>query len=116
MLTFGKSRTLAEIKELASKLDWLVDSAKYEAPSCDTDYIKIMFRHAEPIGSTTLTVRGWVLLSMINGRFFGEYTLERMPKVAFSSDETKYDAEAWFLALLNLAYEPTTESLPLVTQ
>jgi hypothetical protein len=106
MLTFGQSRSLAEIKELAAKNDWLVDSSKYEQADCSTDYIKIMFRHKEPIGSNSLTVRGWVLLSMINGRFFGEYTLEKMPKVAFNSDESKYDAEAWFLALLNLAYHP----------
>lgn len=44
---------------------------------------------------------GYVLYNTFNGRFFGQ-TPEGLQ---FSSDETVYDNEDWFIALLNFFYK-----------
>ena len=91
MKTFTRHRTLKELRTEIKRRGWKLDTEKFNEGS---DYIDIIFK----VGR----VSGKMLVSMINGRFFG--STDR--GTTFSSDSVEHDREPWFKALLEAVYIP----------
>lgn len=94
-LTFSRQRTLVELRKACAKRGFLLDADRYEQGS---DYVSITF--------DTHDQRGHILVSMFNGRFFGD----TVSGIHISSDKTEHDTEAWFQDLLLTVYVPNKQA------
>jgi hypothetical protein len=100
---FKRIRTLTEMEQLAGSKGWLMNTTKMQDAS--SDYFVVAFR-------TGSKVRGTMLVSGYNGRFFGTAHVAAKGKVkavVFSSDTTKHDKQPWCKELLGFVY---TNDLP----
>ena len=88
MTTFKRHRNLKELRAVCRQRRWKLHTEKFKEGS---DYVSFDWRVGRMAGTT--------LVSMINGRFFGETTLG----FHYTSDEN-LDSRAWFMALLNTVY------------
>jgi len=90
MKTFKRFRNIVEVGLECRKRGWNLDARKF----CrgESDFVRINFRFG--------TTAGHVLLSMFNGRFFGELVDGRK----INSDKTDHENEPWFQELLGAFY------------
>jgi hypothetical protein len=89
MTTFKRQRSLQELIVKCKEYRWKLDTQKYDKEG--SDFVGITFEADR--------VRGHILVSMVNGRFFGTFD-----GTQFSSDESNLDNEAWFKMLLETVY------------
>lgn len=92
---FKRHRSLDELREKCRELKWQIDSYKHDEEG--SDHVMVFWRHGK--------VRGSVLYSVFNGRFFG--AIDKGGKLSdawITSDETEHDAQPWFQALLSAFY------------
>lgn len=96
MQKFARHRTVDEIKKLGKKRGFTVNTQRHDRHG--DDHIVI---HGEFAGHTLP-----VLYSSVNGRFFGELPSGDM----FSSDDTAFDGQPWFDAMLNFFLVPVSDA------
>lgn len=87
---FKRFRTLKELKAACKNRGWKVDTGRFD--EVGSDYVRVDF--------DTDTASGMALVSMVNGRFFGELNTGE----AFSGSSNKHEGCDWFQALLETVY------------
>lgn len=90
---YSRFRTVEELDAECRKRGLKLNTKKFDEGS---DYVSVV----HPCKFKGVGTHVTVLISMVNGRFFGAFPDETM----FSSDNNKHDDQPWFQSILSLVY------------